>query len=207
MIIGQHLHRSFPEFLAARDEYDRGSALYNEQKDNPWVGASPHDPKAICQSMGALAIWSLRRVEEPVYFRLCQVRHHPRVRGQEPPERRLLLHGAHADLVEDLVRVLAADKALWDNRADWFASEVLHHAKRVLKRLDLTARSFFALIDAGSCFAGSLFELALAALGDRAAIPILLNSLDDPDMGVREAAIAALERLGGKPPAEGKKGE
>ena len=35
--------------------------------------------------------------------------------------------------------------------------------KRVLKRLDLTARSFFALIDEGSCFAGSLFELALAA--------------------------------------------
>jgi benzoyl-CoA-dihydrodiol lyase len=63
----------------------------------------------------------------------------------------------------DAGRVLAADKALWDNRADWFASEVLHHAKRVLKRLDMTARSFFALIDAGSCFAGSLFELALAA--------------------------------------------
>ena len=35
--------------------------------------------------------------------------------------------------------------------------------KRVLKRLDLTARSFLAVIDQGSCFAGSLFELALAA--------------------------------------------
>jgi benzoyl-CoA-dihydrodiol lyase len=42
-------------------------------------------------------------------------------------------------------------------------NEVLHHMKRVLKRLDLTARSFFAIIDSGSCFAGSLFELALAA--------------------------------------------
>jgi len=47
--------------------------------------------------------------------------------------------------------------------ADWFASEVLHHMKRVLKRLDLTARSLLAVIDRGSCFAGSLFELALAA--------------------------------------------
>ena len=60
-------------------------------------------------------------------------------------------------------RVLAADKALWDNREDWFVSEVLHHVKRVLKRLDLTARSLLAVIDRGSCFAGSLFELALAA--------------------------------------------
>jgi benzoyl-CoA-dihydrodiol lyase len=59
--------------------------------------------------------------------------------------------------------VLAADRALWDHRAHWFASEVLHHMKRVLKRLDLTARSAFALIDPGSCFAGSLLELAFAA--------------------------------------------
>jgi benzoyl-CoA-dihydrodiol lyase len=59
--------------------------------------------------------------------------------------------------------VLAADKALLANEEDWFASEVLHHMKRVLKRLDLTARTFYAVIDAGSCFAGSLFELALAA--------------------------------------------
>src|SRR5688572_4757471 len=46
---------------------------------------------------------------------------------------------------------------------DWFVSEVLHHMKRVLKRLDITARSFIAVIDEQSCFAGSLFELALAA--------------------------------------------
>jgi benzoyl-CoA-dihydrodiol lyase len=59
--------------------------------------------------------------------------------------------------------VLAADQALWENRGDSFVNEVLHHMKRVLKRLDLTARSFFAIIDSGSCFAGSLFELALAA--------------------------------------------
>ena len=45
--------------------------------------------------------------------------------------------------------------------------------KRTLKRMDLTARSFFALIEPGSCFAGSLFELALAA--DRSYM------LDDPE--------------------------
>jgi benzoyl-CoA-dihydrodiol lyase len=49
------------------------------------------------------------------------------------------------------------------NRGDWFVNEVLHHVKRVLKRLDVTARSLLAVVDEGSCFAGSLFELALAA--------------------------------------------
>ncbi len=66
----------------------------------------------------------------------------------------------------DPARVLAADRALIENEADWFVAEVLHHMKRALKRLDQTARSLLAVIDAGSCFAGSLFELALAA--DRA---------------------------------------
>jgi benzoyl-CoA-dihydrodiol lyase len=59
--------------------------------------------------------------------------------------------------------VLAVDAALEAGRGDWFVSEVRHHMKRVLKRLDLTARSFLAVIDKESCFAGSLLELALAA--------------------------------------------
>jgi benzoyl-CoA-dihydrodiol lyase len=63
----------------------------------------------------------------------------------------------------DAAKLLAADAALWANREDWFASEVLHNLKRVLKRLDLTARSLLAVIDEGSCFAGSLLELAFAA--------------------------------------------
>jgi len=46
---------------------------------------------------------------------------------------------------------------------DWFASEVRLHMARVLKRLDLTARSMFAIIEPGSCFVGNMFELALAA--------------------------------------------
>ncbi len=60
-------------------------------------------------------------------------------------------------------RVLAADAALIANRSDWFANEVSQHMKRVLKRLDVTARSLLAVVDEGSCFGGSLFELALAA--------------------------------------------
>jgi benzoyl-CoA-dihydrodiol lyase len=60
-------------------------------------------------------------------------------------------------------RVLAVDAALEAGKDDWFVAEVRAHMKRVLKRLDLTARTFLAVIDEESCFAGSLLELALAA--------------------------------------------
>jgi len=63
----------------------------------------------------------------------------------------------------DAARVLASDAALAAARGDWFADEVVAHAARVLRRLDLTAKSLFALVDDGSCFAGSLLEIALAA--------------------------------------------
>ncbi|HEU5181986.1 MAG TPA: 2,3-epoxybenzoyl-CoA dihydrolase [Candidatus Polarisedimenticolia bacterium] len=59
--------------------------------------------------------------------------------------------------------VLELDAVMDRLREDWFVSEVRFLMARVLRRLDLTARSFFALIEPGSCFAGSLFELALAA--------------------------------------------
>jgi benzoyl-CoA-dihydrodiol lyase len=46
---------------------------------------------------------------------------------------------------------------------DWLAREIVLYLKRTLKRLDVTSRSLIALIEPGSCFAGSLLELALAA--------------------------------------------
>jgi len=45
---------------------------------------------------------------------------------------------------------------------DWLAGEIRHFAKRTLRRLDVTSRSLFALIEPGSCFAGPLAELAFA---------------------------------------------
>jgi benzoyl-CoA-dihydrodiol lyase len=59
--------------------------------------------------------------------------------------------------------VLAVDRTLAAHQDDWLVREITLLMKRTLKRLDLTARSFFALIEPGSAFAGSLFELALAA--------------------------------------------
>ncbi|MEV0071687.1 MULTISPECIES: 2,3-epoxybenzoyl-CoA dihydrolase [unclassified Amycolatopsis] len=46
---------------------------------------------------------------------------------------------------------------------DWLSNEILHYYKRTLKRLDVTSRTLIALIEPGSCFAGVLLELALAA--------------------------------------------
>ena len=59
--------------------------------------------------------------------------------------------------------VLGWDDLLLSNADDWLASEIVHYYKRTLKRLDVTSRSLIALIEPGSCFAGSLLELALAA--------------------------------------------
>ena len=63
----------------------------------------------------------------------------------------------------DAGAVLAADALLEAHRADWLVREVRLLLKRVLKRVDLTSRSLVALIEPGSCFAGTLAELAFAA--------------------------------------------
>lgn len=73
----------------------------------------------------------------------------------------------------DAGKVLAVDRALIEHKDHWLVREIIHLIKRTLKRLDLTARSLFALIEPDSCFAGTLFELALAA--DRSYM------LDDPE--------------------------
>jgi benzoyl-CoA-dihydrodiol lyase len=59
-------------------------------------------------------------------------------------------------------QVLAYDAFLEANKGQWLAREVLHYWKRVLKRVDLTSRSLVALVEPGSCFAGTLAEIVLA---------------------------------------------
>ena len=63
----------------------------------------------------------------------------------------------------DGAAVLAVDQTLLAHQSHWLVREIIHFMKRTLKRLDLTARTFFALIEPRLGFAGSLFELALAA--------------------------------------------
>jgi len=83
--------------------------------------------------------------------------------------------------------VLAADAALLHLQSHWFVRETIGMLRRTLARLDVTSRTLFALIEPGSCFAGTLLELALAAdrsymlaLGsDEAAAPkITLSTLN-----------------------------
>ena len=76
----------------------------------------------------------------------------------------------------DANAVLAVDSLLIDHQEHWLVRETIGYLRRTLSRLDVSSRSLFALIEAGSCFAGTLFELALAC--DRSyhlALP------DDPD--------------------------
>ncbi len=59
--------------------------------------------------------------------------------------------------------VLVNDELMLAHREDWFVRETIGMLRRTLARLDVSSRSMFAMIEPGSCFAGTLFELALAA--------------------------------------------
>ena len=59
--------------------------------------------------------------------------------------------------------VLSVDETLTANRDHWLVREIILHMARVLRRLDLTAKSFFSIVEPGSCFAGNLLELSLAS--------------------------------------------
>ena len=59
--------------------------------------------------------------------------------------------------------VLTADRTMIANQGHWFVRETIGFLRRTLQRLDVSSRSLFAVIDQGSCFAGSLLELSLAA--------------------------------------------
>jgi benzoyl-CoA-dihydrodiol lyase len=74
----------------------------------------------------------------------------------------------------DIDAVLDIDSTLAEHQNDWLVNEIRLFMARTLRRLDMTAKSFFALIEPGSCFGGNLLELALAA--DRA---YMLNSPDE----------------------------
>jgi benzoyl-CoA-dihydrodiol lyase len=82
----------------------------------------------------------------------------------------------------DIDSVLAVDAVLARHRKHWFVRETLGLLRRTLARLDVSSRTLFAIIDQGSCFAGTLAELALAA--DRS---YMLQLPDAPDEAPRIA--------------------
>lgn len=81
--------------------------------------------------------------------------------------------------------VLAADAALMQHRDHWFVRETIGMLRRTLARIDVSSRSLFALIEPGSCFAGTFAEFAFAA--DRtymAALPS--NEEEEPAITLSE---------------------
>lgn len=100
----------------------------------------------------------------------------------------------------DAEHVLAHDRLLLDNAGDWLANEIVLYLKRTLKRLDVTSRSLIALVEPGSCFAGSLLEVALAA--DRTYHLDGVFEDVDPDADPAAVTVAAMN-LGPLPMANG----
>ena len=113
------------------------------------VGELPADPSTLGEDWYALRMW---RELDDVLLRL---------RFNHPEIGLVVVHTKGA-----LDEVLKLDAQLDARKDHWFVNEVLLHMRRVLKRYDYTAKSFFALIEQGSCYAGSLLELVLGA--DRA---------------------------------------
>jgi benzoyl-CoA-dihydrodiol lyase len=87
--------------------------------------------------------------------------------------------------------VLASDRAMAANRGHWLVRETIGLWRRTLQRLDQSSRSLFAVIDDGSCFGGSLFELALAA--DRSYM-----LADGPHVALSALNFGGLEMINGR---------
>jgi benzoyl-CoA-dihydrodiol lyase len=113
------------------------------------TGAEPSDPDGFVRagaSSWAIAAW--REIDDAILH----------LRVNEPEIGLVLLRTSGDGKI-----VLAVDRAVSQHRDHWLVREILLLQKRVMKRIDLTARTFYAMIEPGSAFAGSLFELALAA--------------------------------------------
>ncbi|HZI97312.1 MAG TPA: 2,3-epoxybenzoyl-CoA dihydrolase [Actinomycetales bacterium] len=89
----------------------------------------------------------------------------------------------------DAAAVLAYDAQMAELSGDWFVDEVRHYLRRTFKRLDVTSRSLIALIEPGSCYAGTLLELALAC--DRQYM--LDGVLEDEEPDAEPAAVVVGE--------------
>jgi benzoyl-CoA-dihydrodiol lyase len=82
-------------------------------------------------------------------------------------------------------QVLATDAALLEHQDHWFVRETIGMLRRTFARLDVSSRSLFALIERGSCFAGTLAELAFAA--DRSYMLALSDPAEAPNLWLTRA--------------------
>jgi benzoyl-CoA-dihydrodiol lyase len=142
---------------------DRAHRLGHLTVTGPTAGSAPATAEQLHQQASTGQLWALRAFRE-LDDALLRLRFH------EPTIGLLMLHTRG-----ELAAVVDADAKLWGLRDYWLGREVLLHMARVLRRVDQTARSFFAIGEPDSCFGGSLLELLLAA--DRS---YFLDSTDKP---------------------------
>ncbi|MGR8921329.1 MAG: 2,3-epoxybenzoyl-CoA dihydrolase [Gammaproteobacteria bacterium] len=156
--------------LAVRIDRDRGTATLVLRAPQTPV---PEDLDAIL-AQGA-AFWPLaimRELDDAILH----------LRFNEPTVGTWLFESAG-----DAALVLAADEVLERHAANWFVREVRLFAERTLKRLDVSARSLVAAVLPGSCFAGTLLELVLAA--DQSYM--LLGQFEDDELPPPTVALSA----------------
>jgi benzoyl-CoA-dihydrodiol lyase len=106
----------------------------------------PDDPTTLGSEWYALQVW--RELLDAIY----QLRFNNETIG---------VVSIHTE--GSIEHVLALDDALQAHKSHWFIREVLLQQGRVLKALDVTAKSLFTLVTPDSCFAGSFLEIALAS--------------------------------------------
>ena len=134
------------EFVTVTFEHDARTAEL--QMQGPPID-HPITPEALNE--GGAAIWALKAWRELDHALL-------RLRVDYPGINVVTIKTVgSADAVNRL------DAALMEHKDHGYVKELILHTARVLRRLDLTAKSLFALIESGSCFTGSLLELSLAA--------------------------------------------
>ncbi len=170
--------RERAEELAARSERPAGAegvALTPLERDlGPDRIAYPHLTVELDRSLG-VATFTARGPEpdqpdDPEAIQALGARWWPLAIARELDDAILLLRFNELELGTWVLRtegdpaaVAAVDAVLLANAGHWLVREVTLHLRRTLKRLDLSSRSLVALVEPGSCFAGTLLELVLAA--------------------------------------------
>ena len=122
----------------------------------------------------------------------------PLAMARELDDALLMLRANHRDVGTLVLKTrgaidatLAADRTMIANQDLWFVRETIGFFRRTLQRLDVSSRSLFAVIDQGSCFAGSLLELSLAA--DRS-----FMLAEGPQIALSGLNFAGLEMVNGR---------
>jgi benzoyl-CoA-dihydrodiol lyase len=92
--------------------------------------------------------------------------------------------------------VLASDRTMLQYREDWFVRETIGLLRRTFARLDVSSRSMYAIVEPGSCFAGLLMELALAA--DRSYMLSLPEEGESPAIALDEFNFGLLPGVNGR---------